>query len=201
MLTLILGGTRSGKSALAEQLAAQAALVGGDSVRYVATAAVDPEDEDHVRRVAEHRHRRPSSWATVECPRAGDLVSHLRILPGVLLVDSLGSWLVRHRDFITDTDALLSALRERTAPTLLVSEEVGLSVHPPAAVGRRYVDALGVLNQRVAVIADRALLVVAGRTLELDPPGSTDRLPELGPPDRARELGLPAPPTRDERHR
>lgn len=170
MLTLLLGGTRSGKSAVAEQMTAQAAAESGQAVTYVATAAVDPEDQDHVRRVAAHRERRPASWETVECPQTGDLVAQLRVLQGVVLVDSLGSWLVRHHDFVADTDALLSALRDRTAPTLLVSEEAGWSVHPTTALGRRYVDALGMLNQQVAVVADRALLVVAGRCLELGPP-------------------------------
>lgn len=179
-MTLVLGGTRSGKSALAEQLAARTATDLGVAVTYVATAVVDPHDQDHVRRVAEHQARRPPSWATAECGQTQDLVGHLRRLGGVVLVDSLGSWLVRHHDFATDTEALLSVLRERTGPTLLVSEEVGLSVHPPTALGRRYVDALGVLNQQVAAIADRALLVVAGRPLELGP--ATQHRPS-GPPD------------------
>ncbi len=173
MLTVLLGGTRSGKSALAEQLAQQAAAQDGQSVTYIATAAVDADDEEHVRRVALHRARRPSSWVTLECQQTSDLVSQLRELPGVVLVDSLGSWLVRHPDFVTDTDALLSALRARgrTAPTLVVTEEVGWSVHPPTELGRRYIDALGAVNQQVAVVADRVLLVVAGRTLELSPSG------------------------------
>ncbi len=195
MLTLLLGGTRSGKSALAEQLALQAAVHGGQSVTYVATAAVDPDDTEHVRRVAQHRARRPRGWATVECLQTGDLTSHLRELPGVVLVDSLGSWLVRHHDFVTDTDAMLSALRARTrtSPTLLVTEEVGLSVHPPTELGRRYIDALGVLNQQVAVIADRVLLVVAGRTLELAPSALLSSPREPGPP--APPLPLPPSPS------
>ncbi|MBA2695313.1 MAG: bifunctional adenosylcobinamide kinase/adenosylcobinamide-phosphate guanylyltransferase [Actinobacteria bacterium] len=189
MLTLVLGGTRSGKSALAEQLAAQTAADLGAVVTYVAMAVVDPHDQDHVRRVAAHQARRPPSWATAECAQADDLVDHLRGLDGVVLVDSLGSWLARHPDFEVVPTPLLSVLRARTRPTLLVSEEVGLAVHPPTALGRRYVDALGVLNQRVAAIADRALLVVAGRTLELGPPS------QRPPPSQRRPSGPPDPHT------
>lgn len=180
MLTLVLGGTRSGKSALAEQLAGQTAADLGAVVTFVATAVLDPHDQDHGQRVAAHQARRPPSWATAECEQPDDLVDHLGRLDGVVLVDSLGSWLARHADFEVDPAPLLSVLRARTRPTLLVSEEVGLAVHPPTALGRHYVDALGVLNQQVAAIADRALLVVAGRTLELGPP-SAHR--PSGPPD------------------
>jgi nicotinate-nucleotide--dimethylbenzimidazole phosphoribosyltransferase len=55
----------------------------------------------------------------------------------------------------------------RTSPTILVSEEVGLAVHPETAAGRAFVDAVGELNQAVAGIAERVVLVVAGRIVEL----------------------------------
>lgn len=172
MIVLLLGGTRSGKSAIAERMAAEhAAASGAVAITYVATAHLDPSDENHARRVAAHQARRPTGWVTVECEEPTDLVAHLRSSTGVVLVDSLGSWLVRHPDFEVDTSALRSALRERTASTVLVSEEVGLAVHPPTAVGRRYIDALGTLNQQVAAVADRVLLVVAGRTLEMSETG------------------------------
>ncbi len=61
-------------------------------------------------------------------------------------------------------------MRARSADTVLVSDEVGLSVHPPTALGRQFVDAVGDCNRAIAAIADRVLLVVAGRTLELDGP-------------------------------
>jgi len=166
VLTLVLGGTRSGKSRYAERLAGRAAEPGHRTVRYVATADVDPSDRAHVARIAAHRARRPATWVDVECGSPEDL-PRLLDTHDVALVDSMGSWLVRHRDFVTDLASLDSALRARTAPTVLVSEEVGLSVHPPTRLGRRYVDALGHLNQHLAALADRAVLVVAGRPLEL----------------------------------
>ena len=165
MITLVLGGASSGKSLIAEEIAASS----GDDVTYVATAVPAPGDADHAARIEAHRQRRPADWSTLECIAAPDLARHLRQIAGVALVDSLGSWIGLAEDFdvVDETAGLLTALRERAAPTVLVSEEVGLAVHPPTEAGRRYVDAVGVLNQRLAAVADRVLLVVAGRAIEL----------------------------------
>jgi adenosylcobinamide kinase/adenosylcobinamide-phosphate guanylyltransferase len=159
MITLVLGGARSGKSVVAEQLAAAA----GDAVVYVATAEV--LDDDFSARVARHQLRRPAGWTTVESD--ADLPATIRALPTgrPLLVDSLGTWVARCDDFVADADALVDVLRPHHA--VLVSEEVGLGVHPETEVGRRWRDALGEVNQTVAAGADRVLLVVAGRTIEL----------------------------------
>lgn len=85
----------------------------------------------------------------------------------MVLVDSLGTWVARHPDLAVEADGLLDALARRTGPVIIVSEEVGLSVHAPTELGRRFTDELGMLNQQVAAVADRVLLVVAGRILEL----------------------------------
>ena len=86
---------------------------------------------------------------------------------GVVLIDSLGTWVSSHPDLTVDPTLLVEALEARSDPTVVVSEEVGLSVHPATEVGRRYVDILGELNQRVAAIADRVLLVIAGQQIVL----------------------------------
>ena len=164
-ITLVLGGTRSGKSAVAEGLAADLASQGRGIVTYVATASV--ADEDMARRVAAHRARRPTTWATVELGSSSELPAVLAHLDGSVLVDSLGTWVASAADLEVDAQALVHGLQGRSGSTVLVSEEVGLAVHPPTAAGRAFVDALGHLNQTVAAIADRVLLVVAGRTLEL----------------------------------
>ncbi|MDE0653817.1 MAG: bifunctional adenosylcobinamide kinase/adenosylcobinamide-phosphate guanylyltransferase [bacterium] len=167
MITLVLGGASSGKSLIAEQIAGSH----GESVTYVATAAAPSGDADHAARIDAHRARRPANWDTIECTSASDLGLHLRRIRGVALVDSLGSWVALKPGFDVEdeTGDLLAALAERHGPTVLVSEEVGLAVHPPTAVGRRFAEAMGTLNQRVAAVADRALLVVAGRAVELPP--------------------------------
>jgi len=87
---------------------------------------------------------------------------------GTLLIDSLGSWVAGATDFEVDAEGLCTVLAERSGDAIVVSEEVGLGVHPSTEVGRRYRDALGVVNQAVAVAADDVMLVVAGRALRLD---------------------------------
>lgn len=167
MLTLVLGGARSGKSAVAERLAAAAP----PPVTYVATARVEGDD-DLARRVAAHRARRPPSWRTLEpAAWAGDgLPALVRSLPGTVLVDALGSWVAGAPGFAVDAECLCEALRSRSGDTVVVSEEVGLGVHPATEAGRQFRDALGALNQAVAAVADRVLLVVAGRVLTLEAP-------------------------------
>jgi adenosylcobinamide kinase/adenosylcobinamide-phosphate guanylyltransferase len=161
VIVLVLGGTRSGKSEVAERRAARL----GDDVTYVAMADA-AGDADLEARVERHRARRPASWRTVERPN--DLAALLGTTGGVVLVDSLGSWVASHPDLSVDRDELVRALQARTAPTVLVSEEVGMSVHPTTAAGRVFVDEVGLLNRAVADVADEVLLVVAGRALRLD---------------------------------
>jgi adenosyl cobinamide kinase/adenosyl cobinamide phosphate guanylyltransferase len=159
VITLVLGGARSGKSVVAERLAGEV----GDAVVYVATAEV--LDDDFASRVAKHQDRRPAYWSTVES--GIDLPAVLRSLPPgpPLLVDSLGTWVARCPDFVADAGALVAALAPHQA--VVVSEEVGLGVHPETEIGRRWRDAIGEVNQAVAAAADRVVLVVAGRTIEL----------------------------------
>jgi adenosylcobinamide kinase / adenosylcobinamide-phosphate guanylyltransferase len=160
VIALVMGGARSGKSAFAERLAA--ALPG--PVTYVATGVAS--DEDMAERIARHRARRPPTWRTVEA--AADLVGRLAELPGTVLVDSLGTW-VAACAMAPDVDGLCAVLTARPGDTVLVSEEVGLGVHPPTALGVRFRDALGEVNAAVAGVADDVRLVVAGRSVRLDP--------------------------------
>lgn len=171
-MVLVLGGARSGKSEVAERLLAAASA--GAPVTYLATgqvadSAVDP---DWAARVAAHRARRPAAWGSVEVGPGGDLAGALGSSTDAVLVDSLGTWLAGLADFGEPGDeaALLQALGARRAAgraTVLVSEEVGLGVHPSSMAGVRFRDALGALNRRIAAVSDQVLLVVAGRALEL----------------------------------
>jgi len=165
MITLVLGGARSGKSELAEQLAAAEP----GPVTYIATAVVD--DDDFAARVEAHRARRPPSWTTIEAGTG--LVEALGSVEGTVLVDSLGTWLAASPGFQGDVPGLLNVLRRRDGGTVLVSEEVGLGVHPSTEVGGRFRDALGGLNRQVSALADDVLLVVAGRALRLEGPPVT----------------------------
>ncbi|BBY30577.1 bifunctional adenosylcobinamide kinase/adenosylcobinamide-phosphate guanylyltransferase [Mycolicibacterium sediminis] len=179
MRLLVLGGIRSGKSAFAEATIGEAA--GAEQpVRYVATAALRPDDSDWSTRVAAHRLRRPPEWTTVEDQ---DLAMLLRADPTVpTLVDDVGNWLVwlldRHEAWTggpstavaDDVDALLDAVAAFDAPLALVSPEVGSTVVPATASGRRFADALGTLNQQLAQRCDSVVLVVAGQPLTIKEP-------------------------------
>lgn len=162
MIHLILGGSRSGKSEMAERLAATLPA----PVTYLATATVSRGDLEFAERVERHRLRRPNTWRTAET--GPDLVTHLAAEPGTVLVDSLGTWVAGHRDFDVDLDGLVRALVARTGAAVIVSDEVGLGVHPSTEVGGRFRDVLGRTNQVVAEVADRVSLVVAGRVQHLD---------------------------------
>ena len=159
MITLVLGGARSGKSDLAQRLLADV-----EAVTVVVTGTAT--DDDMAARIEAHRARRPAAWATVEA--GADLPRALAEVDGPALVDSLGTWVSAFADLDPPVDDLLAALAGRQAPTVLVGEEVGLGVHPETPVGRLFRDVLGDLNRAVAEVADEVLLVVAGRALPLE---------------------------------
>ena len=160
MKTLVLGGARSGKSELAERLASR----GGAPVTYLATMRLS-DDADLAARVEMHRQRRPAGWTTIECGE--DLAAVLSATSGTVLIDSLGPWLAGLSSREDQIASLCGAVGERVDDTVLVSDEVGLSVHPETEVGRSFRDALGTLNQRLAQVCDDVLFVVAGRALSL----------------------------------
>lgn len=172
MITLLLGGAASGKSAAAERLAT--ALP--SPVTYLATW-VPSDDPDMQARVLAHRSRRPASWGLVEV--SGDeLVEVVRSARGTVLLDTLGTWVAAAPGFAVPIASLCRALRARAGDAVVVSDEVGLGVHPSSDAGRRFRDALGAVNQAVAAVADDVWLVVAGRLLGLRQP----------------EAAVPAPP-------
>jgi adenosyl cobinamide kinase/adenosyl cobinamide phosphate guanylyltransferase len=162
VITLVLGGARSGKSEVGETVAA--GLPG--PVTYVATTVV--ADADMAERVEVHRARRPDTWSTVEVGQGQDLGAVLRPLPGAALVDSLGAWLAGVPSFAVDGERLCADIASRPGDAVVVSDEVGLGVHPSTEMGRQFRDELGALNQLVAGAADEVLLVVAGRVLPLE---------------------------------
>jgi len=165
---LVLGGIRSGKSAFAEALVADA-----PSVRYVATAAGGENDPEWLARIEAHQRRRPQSWSTEE---TGSDPARLTALlteakpDDTLLVDDLGGWVTallgparQPNDDEADVAALAHAVRGCPARVVLVSPEVGLALVPTTPVGRAFADALGTTNQALAEACDRVALVVAGQ--------------------------------------
>ncbi|WP_433441628.1 bifunctional adenosylcobinamide kinase/adenosylcobinamide-phosphate guanylyltransferase [Nonomuraea sp. CA-141351] len=167
---LVLGGSRSGKSAEAElRLAAE------PYVTYVATGPGGAGDGEWAARVRAHKERRPAHWATAETT---DLVSAIRDASAPLLIDGLGTWLAavfdEHGAWEGDRipvgercDGLVAAWRQAPVRIVAVSDEVGMGVVPATASGRAFRDALGRLNERLAAESEYVALVVAGRLLEL----------------------------------
>ena len=180
MRTLVLGGIRSGKSQWAETAIAES-TVAGQPVRYLATGAAPEGDADWSARIDVHRARRPSHWSTVETV---DVPTQLRSEVAIpTLVDDIGGWLTAvmdRRDAWTtgsvaaDVDDLIDAVRAFGSPLALVSPEVGLTVVPQTSSGRLFADELGSLNQRLAGLCDRVVLVVAGQPLTVKEPSRAE---------------------------
>jgi adenosyl cobinamide kinase/adenosyl cobinamide phosphate guanylyltransferase len=167
-LTLLLGGARAGKSALA----LRRARAHDGPVVFIATAQA--RDAEMTERIARHRAERDPDWSTVEAP--ADLAGALAAAPAAacVIVDCLTLWvanlLERDDAEIVRLAAEAAALAAgRAGPTIAVSNEVGMGVVPASAVGRRYRDVLGTVNAIWAERATAAALVVAGRALWLEP--------------------------------
>jgi adenosylcobinamide kinase / adenosylcobinamide-phosphate guanylyltransferase len=170
--TLVLGGTRSGKSGYAEDL-----LPPDAPVRYLATARRREGDAEWDARLDAHRARRPQAWTTVEEP---DVCALVRGGGGPLLVDDLATWLTgvlddagawdrpADRSAISPrVDALVDAVRAAPGRVVLVSAEVGMGVVPATQAGRLFRDELGALNAALARVCDEVVLLVAGLPLHL----------------------------------
>ena len=170
-VTLVLGGSRSGKSRYAEGLIETAAMHG----TYCATA--EPGDAEMAARIAVHRARRREVgggdfWHTVEAPLDLSATIARDAAPDrPLLIDCLTLWLSNllfaDKSTETETRLLCVALGEAAGPVVLVANEVGLGLVPETPLGREFRDAAGRLNQEMAALADRVVFVAAGLPLVL----------------------------------
>jgi adenosylcobinamide kinase / adenosylcobinamide-phosphate guanylyltransferase len=162
-VTLVLGGARSGKSHYAQALAS-----GYRRVTLLATAR--RSDAEMRERIARHRRERPASWKTVEAPL--DLhktIASESLKADLLLVDCLTLFVAnaisRNRkksSARTVTEQLCEAIRASKASVIVVSNEVGSGIVPAYRSGRIYRDLLGQMNQEIAKIADKVVLMIAG---------------------------------------
>jgi len=175
MVSLVIGGARSGKSRFAQSLGAAA-----EHPVYIATARV--EDSEMAERIARHQADRPPQWTTVEEPLdiAGAVARHRGA--GFILIDCLTLWLSnlcwegREASEAAIEDAAMRQIEcvAKTAPAthvVLVSNEVGCGLVPESAVGRAFRDLQGRVNQTVAQLASQVFLMVAGIPVAVKQPG------------------------------
>jgi len=170
---LILGGQRSGKSRYAE------AIVRASSRTPVYIATATAGDDEMRARIAAHRAGRGADWLTIEEPLelAAALAGAARP-DRALLVDCLTLWLsnllAADRPLEAEFERLTDALRDLACPVALVSNEVGSGIIPENALARRYADALGILNQRIAAAVEQVVLMTAGLPTLIKPAPALD---------------------------
>ena len=179
MILFITGGARSGKSTAAVVAARHC----GRSVVFVATATAG--DDEMAERIARHQNERPDEWTTVEASYALAEAITDADPEACVVVDCLSLW-VAHALMADETlsiesldlrlDAVVAAASGRPGPTIVVSNEVGSGIVPDNLLGRSFRDLLGRANQRFAAVADRAVLSVSGRLVELGTPSETLRV-------------------------
>lgn len=172
MRLLVTGGSRSGKSAYAENQ-----LIDMEKVDYLATSYNDPADAEWQHRIKLHRERRPQAWKTIETLKIASEIS--KDSPAPLMIDCLGVWLSRVMDehgfwesldaglIQPSVDEVISSLEKTSRDVVLVTNEVGWSLVPPDAGSRAYRDELGRLNAKVAEVCDKVVLCVAGQPLTI----------------------------------
>ena len=167
-VTLVTGGSRSGKSEWAETLAQQS----NQSVIYVATAMVNSTDREWQTRIIKHQQRRPKTWQTLSEPYKLAWVIRNSLPQQCLLIDSLGTWVANLLD-LTDnswvkvTDNLQESLAMTHSTIIFVGEETGWGVVPAYASGRLFRDRLGDLLRQIGSKADTVYLVTGGHALNL----------------------------------
>ncbi len=172
-MILVLGGSRSGKSRLAERLAGEAG-----PVTYVATAGRDDSDQEMVARIERHRANRPRDWTTMEVPRGLESVlPGLVAREGAVVIDCLTLWLsnlilglggaaLEDEAVLEAVDRAAAAARGR-ARVVWVSNEVGSGIVAANPLARRFADVQGWANQRLAAASDVVHLCVAGLSIRL----------------------------------
>jgi adenosylcobinamide kinase / adenosylcobinamide-phosphate guanylyltransferase len=171
MLTVLLGGARSGKSSLAIDLARQT----GRPVTYIATG--EPLDAEFAARIDRHRAERPATWQTIEEPTELEAALAQPVDRAAVIIDCLTLWVANlcGRDLTEEAilgraSGVATLASHRTSPVIVVTNEVGSGIVPADALSRSYRDVLGRVNACFAAHADAAFLVVAGRVLPLVEP-------------------------------
>lgn len=180
----ITGGARSGKSRFALKLADSLHPLTSSPIQplkaYIATAAA--LDDEMKERIERHKRERGQDWDTVEEPL--DIVRALNDFSeySVILLDCLTLWIsnlmLNNREIEKDIERFLNCLGQHFTPSplhpftspstiIIVSNEVGMGIVPEGELARRFRDVAGMVNQKVAEIADEVYLVVSGIPMKI----------------------------------
>jgi len=169
MITLVLGGARSGKSQYAEQLGHDW-LTNNPSGERLYIATCQAFDDEMSNRINKHKEQRGNNWTTIEEPfQLADCLAREQDTSRFILIDCLTLWLTNHLLAENDIDQKISglcdALQTAEGDIVLVANEVGLGIVPANKLSRQFRDHAGICNQRVAEVADRVVFIAAGLPL------------------------------------
>ncbi len=164
-IIFITGGTKSGKSELAEHLAK-----GIKNISYIALSENNLDDKEWQEKIKLHRKRRPKDWKVIETT---DLLSTLSKEGGPLLIDSIGGFVMESiekedTEWSTKMHLLISLLMKRKSTTIIVGEQVGWSLVSEYKIGNTYIERIGELQKRITQISKNNWLAINGRAIKID---------------------------------
>tara|TARA_A100001035_G_C27469001_1_gene358016 strand:+ start:40 stop:600 length:561 start_codon:yes stop_codon:yes gene_type:complete len=164
-IIFITGGTKSGKSELAEHLAREV-----KNLSYVALSESDLEDKEWQKKIYLHRKRRPKDWKLIETT---DLLNTLKKEDDPLLIDSIGGFVMEsiekeNDEWSTKVNLLINMLMKRKSITFIVGEQVGWSLVSEYKIGNIYIERIGELQKRITKISKDNWLAINGRAIKID---------------------------------
>ncbi len=164
-IIFITGGTKSGKSELAEHLAKEV-----KELSYVALSENNIDDKEWQKKINLHQIRRPKDWKLIETK---DLINTLIKENGPLLIDSIGGFVIEsineeNKEWITKMDSLINLLKKRRSTTFIVGEQVGWSLVSEYKIGNTYIERIGELQKRITKISQDNWLAINGRAIKID---------------------------------
>ncbi|RTR33570.1 bifunctional adenosylcobinamide kinase/adenosylcobinamide-phosphate guanylyltransferase [Shewanella atlantica] len=171
MISLYIGGARSGKSGLAEQEVSDIAL----PTTYIATATASVSMAE---RIALHREQRPDDWVTEEIPlELASALTQIDRKQSVIIIDCLTLWLTNQlmakHCLIDEIERLCDTFTSMQCHLVLVSTEVGQGLIPDDEMSQQFVTASGLMHQKIAAIADRVSFCQSKLAIRLKEPERT----------------------------
>ena len=164
-IVFITGGTKSGKSELAEYLAK-----GSKNLAYIALSENTIEDKAWQEKIILHRKRRPKEWILIETT---DLLNTLTKEQGPLLIDSIGGFVMEsiereQNEWVAKMNSLIGLLKKRKSKTFIVGEQVGWSLVSEYKIGNTYIERIGELQKKITKISNDNWLAINGRAIKID---------------------------------